>query len=128
MAVESRIGARLAGSLLKVEGAVGVVAWRLGELPVERWTEGEPSPVAGRVIAALTGSLEKGLEDLSMGQLGQIWWQTDEIQCVGFRAGDWQVLVLAKAEVDTGSLRTGVAGVLEKMWEAGNLSGREEPT
>jgi len=23
---------------------------------------------------------------------------------------------------------TGVAGVLEKMWEAGNLSGREEPT
>ena len=108
--------ADLVSLLLNVEEVRGAVAWKLGELPQGRWNDESRDELAFSLLAALTGSLEKGIEDLNLGQLTQIWWQTDEAQCVGFRAGEWAVLVIAYPKVNIGKLRTRVAGVLDENW------------
>jgi predicted regulator of Ras-like GTPase activity (Roadblock/LC7/MglB family) len=108
--------ADLVALLLDVEEVLGAVAWKLGELPRGRWNDDSQDELAFSLLAALTGSLEKGIEDLNLGQLSQIWWQTDEAQCVGFRAGEWEVLVIADPKANVGKLRTRVAGALDENW------------
>lgn len=108
--------ADLISLLLNVEEVRGAVVWRLGDLPQGRWNDESRDELAFSLLAALTGSLEKGIEDVNLGRLSQIWWQTDEAQCVGFRAGDWEVLVIADPSANIGKLRTGVAGVLDRNW------------
>ena len=107
---------QLIGALLGVDGMRGAVVWRLGELPRSRWIDGTGDAMAAPLLAALTGSLERGIEDLNLGHLNQIWWQTDRIQCVGFRAGEWEVLVFAAPNANIGGLRTGVARILDDKW------------
>lgn len=106
----------LLDALLDIEDVSGAVVWRIGELPQGRWNDESRDELAFSLLAALTGSLEKGIKDLSLGHLNQIWWQTDQAQCVGFRAGDWEVLVVATADAGIGGLRTRVASVLDKKW------------
>ncbi len=108
--------AEMISLLLEVEDVRGAVAWRLGDLPRGRWIDDSQDELAFSLLAALTGSLEKGIEDLKLGRLGQIWWQTDEAQCVGFRAGEWEVLVIVEPSAKIGTLRTRVAGVLDENW------------
>ena len=102
--------------LLEVEEVRGAVVWRLGDLPQGRWNDESQDELAFSLLAALTGSLEKGIEDLRLGRLSQIWWQTPEAQCVGFRAGEWEVLVIAEPTANIGKLRTRVASVLDENW------------
>ncbi len=106
----------LIDALLGVGDVSGAVVWRLGELPRGRWNDESGGAIAFPLLAALTGSLEKGIEDLNLGQLSQIWWQTDKVQCVGFRAGEWEVLVFAAPDANIGGLRTGVARILDDKW------------
>ncbi|MDP6349974.1 MAG: hypothetical protein QF719_03560 [Chloroflexota bacterium] len=106
----------LINTLLGVDAVRGAVVWRLGELPRSRWADDYGDAMIAPLLAALTGSLEKGIEDLNLGHLSQIWWQTDRIQCVGFRAGSWEVLVFAAPDANIGGLRTGVARILDDKW------------
>lgn len=108
--------ADLVALLLNVEEVLGAVAWKLGELPQGRWNDESRDELAFSLLAALTGSLKKGIEDLNLGQLSQIWWQTDQAQCVGFCAGEWEVLVIADPRANVGKLRTRVATVLDEYW------------
>ena len=115
----------LVAVLLGIDDVQGAVVWRLGDVPVAEWKQGYASPVAGRMLAALFGGLEKGVEDIGFGHLSQLWWQSDHVQCVGFRAGEWQVLVLADARLDVAGLRTRVAETLAGHWDESESSNEE---
>ena len=102
--------------LIETQEIVGAVVWRDGDVPIGSWNEETQDGLASSLLAALTGNLEKGVEDLGLGQISQIWWQTQDAQCLGFRAGEWEVLVFADAVANLGKLRTGVAKVLDENW------------
>ncbi len=115
-AQEATPKAGLVSLLLNVEEVRGAVTWKLGELPEGRWNDDSPDELAFSLLAALTGSLEEGIGGLNLGQLRQIWWQTDKAQCIGFRAGEREVLVIADLKANIGKLRTSVASVLDDNW------------
>lgn len=117
--------AALAVALAAIEGVGLAAVWKLGEVPVCHSAPNGLPPATGKMLCALMGTLEKRVEDLGLGHLTQLWWQADRVQCVGFRAGEWQVLVLAEAASDVGSLRTQVAGVVSTFWENVQNSGEE---
>jgi predicted regulator of Ras-like GTPase activity (Roadblock/LC7/MglB family) len=102
--------------LIETEEIVGAVVWRDGDVPIGSWKEEAQDDLGSSLLAALMENLEKGVKDLGLGQISQIWWQTQDAQCLGFRAGEWEVLVFADAVANLGKLRTGVAKVLDENW------------
>ncbi len=116
----------LAAALLGIDDVKGAVVWRLGGVPVASWKREYASPVAGRMLAALFGGLEKGVEDMGFGHISQLWWQSDDVQCIGFRVGEWQVLVLADTRLDIAGLRTRVAETVAGYWDESKTSNQEE--
>ena len=102
--------------LLEIQEVFGAVVWRDGAVPIGCWKAEAQDSLAFSLLAALTGNLEKGIDDLGLGRINQIWWETQDAQCVGFRAGEWAVLVFADAAANLGKLRTEVAKVLDENW------------
>ena len=69
------------------------------------------------MLSAAVGAFETDIEGLGFGQVSQIWWQSDDVQCVGFWAGEWQVLVMARADLSVAELRSNVAETVGKFWD-----------
>ena len=107
---------QLAESLAALDEVRSAVVWRLGGVPVTAHAGENLASLDGRMLSALVGGFEKGVEDLGFGEVSQIWWQSSDVQCVGFRAGKWQVLVIADPGVSVSTLRTGVAETVEEFW------------
>ena len=115
---------QLAESLASLAEVRSAVVWRLGGVPVTSQARGNFSSLSGRMLSALVGGFEKDVEDLGFGEVSQIWWQSDDLQCVGFRAGELQVLVVAGAELSVSALRTQVAETVGRFWgDAGRTDG-----
>tara|TARA_Y100000588_G_C14148898_1_gene879669 strand:+ start:35 stop:400 length:366 start_codon:yes stop_codon:yes gene_type:complete len=113
---EENGGSALVEELTNIDSVEGVVVWRLGKLPVSSWKKDNYSHVCSGMLSALTGNLEKGIEDLGLGNIDQLWWQSDLFQCVGFRVSEFQILVVASRAATVAELRTQVASKVDSMW------------
>lgn len=102
--------------LTNIDSVEGVVVWQLGELPVSNWKKDKYSHATAGMLSALTGNLEKGVEDLGLGNIDQLWWQSELFQCVGFRVSDLQILVVASRASTVAELRTEVASRVDSVW------------
>ena len=107
----------LAESLASLEGVRSAVVWRSGGVPFTAHSHQDFSSLRGRMLSAAVGAFETDIDRLGFGQISQIWWQSDEVQCVGFRAGEWQVLVVAGADLSVATLRSNVAETVGKFWD-----------
>ena len=107
----------LAESLASLEGVRSAVVWRSGGVPVTAHSHEDFSSLQGRMLSAAVGAFETDIDRLGFGQISQIWWQSDDAQCVGFRAGEWQVLVVAGADLGVATLRSNVAETVGKFWD-----------
>lgn len=108
---------RLAESLASLEGVRSAVVWRSGGVPVTAHSHEDFSSLQGRMLSAAVGAFETDIDRLGFGQISHIWWQSDDAQCVGFRAGEWQVLVVAGADFGVATLRSNVAETVGKFWD-----------
>ena len=108
---------QLAESLASLEEVRSAVVWRSGDVPVTAHQRDDFSSLHGRMLSAAVGALETDIERLGFGRISQIWWQSDDVQCVGFWAGEWQVLVVAGADLSVAALRSNVAEAVSRFWD-----------
>ncbi len=115
---------QLAESLASLAEVRSAIVWRSSGVPVTAYQSEGFSSLHGRMLSAAVGSFEADIESLGFGQVSQIWWQSDDAQCVGFRAGEWRVLVLAGADLSVAELRSNVAETVGRFWN--EIGGTDE--
>ena len=109
----------LATNLAAIDDVTAAIVWRPGEAPVTVTRSANFAPLTGRMLSAIVATFEQNVHDLGCGTLRQLWWESDDLQCVGFRSGEWQVLVLADVHMGTGTLRENVARAVSDYWDSG---------
>lgn len=94
-----------------MEGVTGAVVWRLGDAPVGDLGGVADSPGPG-LLAAGIGSMEHVVEAIGLGQIEELWFMTDDAQCLAIRVGQWQAVLIGGINIDVEMLRDRVAEML----------------
>ncbi len=98
--------------ILEIPDVNGAVVWRLGEPPVGSLPE-PASPVAPGLLSAGVGSMEQVVETVGLGQIEDLWFLTDSVQCLAVRLGQWQAVITTSVSTDASGLRARIADLLE---------------
>lgn len=97
-------------ALPRVEGAV---VWRLGDAPVGHLDE-RANPAAPGLLAAGIGSIEHVVESAGLGQIEELWFLTDNVQCLAVRFAEWQAIVVTTTAADIEALRDQITDLLDQ--------------
>ena len=97
-------------ALPSVEGAI---VWRFGGAPIGRLDENE-IPAAPGLLSAWIGSIEHVVESSGLGQIEELWFLTDKVQCLAVRFGEWQAIVVTSTSGDIETLRDQITDLLNK--------------
>ena len=89
----------------------GAVVWKLGETPVGT-LPAPATPVAPGLLSAGVGSMEQVVEIVGLGQIEDLWFLTDSVQCLAIRWEDWQAVVTTSVDTDVGGLRDKITEAL----------------
>ena len=109
MSEAAELHARIA-ALPRVEGAV---VWRLGDVPVGRLDRMANAAAPG-LLAAGIGSIEQVVESAGLGQIEELWFLTDNVQCLAVRFAEWQAIVVTATAADIEALRDQITDLLDK--------------
>lgn len=98
-------------SLRRMDGVTGVVVWRIGDVPVGDIGGTVESPATG-LLAAGIGSMEHVVETVGLGQIEELWFVTEDVQCLAVRVGYWQAVLVGGINIDIETLRDRVTEML----------------
>lgn len=98
-------------NLRRMEGVTGTVVWRIGDAPVGDIGGVSESPAAG-LLAAGIGSMEHVVETIGLGQIEELWFVTEDAQCLAIRMGHWQAVLVGGINIDIETLRDRVTEML----------------
>ena len=79
----------------------GAVVWRIGGAPFGDLGETATAAAPGLLSAGI-GSIEHVTEVAGLGQIEELWFLTDSLQCLVVRLGEWQAFVTAGPGADGG--------------------------
>ena len=59
-----------------------------------------------------SGTMEQAVETMGLGQIAEIWFVTEDTQCLALRSGRWQAVVVGGLDMDVDSVRDGLSSLL----------------
>lgn len=98
-------------------GVTGTAVWRVGEIPTGD-LGGRGGPVGPGLLSASIGTMEQAVETMGLGLISEIWFVTEDTQCLAMRSGQWQAVVVGGLEMDVDSVRDGLTSLLAENPEA----------
>lgn len=107
----------LHAGIQRLPGVTGTAVWRSGEIPTGD-LGGRGGPVGPGLLSASIGTMEQAVETMGLGQISEIWFVTEDTQCLAMRSGQWQAVVVGGLEMDVDSVRDGLTSLLAENPEA----------
>lgn len=101
----------LHSGIQRLPGVTGSAVWRIGEIPTGD-LGGRGGPVGPGLLSASIGTMEQACETMGLGQIAEIWFVTQDTQCLAIRSGQWQAVVVGGLELDVDSVRDGLTSLL----------------
>lgn len=95
----------------RLPGITGAAVWRIGEIPTGD-LGGRGGPVGPGLLSASIGTMEQAVETMGLGQIAEIWFVTQDTQCLALRSGHWQAVVVGGLEMDVDDIRDRLTGLL----------------
>lgn len=97
--------------IYRLPGITGAAVWRIGEIPTGD-LGGRGGPVGPGLLSASIGTMEQAVETMGLGQIAEIWFVTQDTQCLALRSGHWQAVVVGGLEMDVDDIRDRLTGLL----------------
>ena len=63
--------------------------------------------------------MEQAVEAMGLGLIAEIWFVTQDTQCLALRSGHWQAVVVGGLEMDVDDIRDRLSGLLADVDEPG---------
>lgn len=101
----------LQAGIRRLPGARGTAVWQVGDIPTGD-LGGRGGPVGPGLLAASIGTMEQAVETTGLGQISEIWFVTEDVQCLAIRSGPWQAVVIGDLEMDVDVVRDGLTSLL----------------
>ena len=101
----------LHAAIQRLPGVTGTAVWKAGEIPTGD-LGGRAGPVGPGLLSASIATMEQAVETMGLGQIAEIWFVTDDTQCLALRSGQWQAVVVGGLEMDVDSVRDGLTNLL----------------
>ena len=101
----------LHAGIQRLPGVTGAAVWRSGEIPTGDFG-GRGGPVGPGLLSASLGTMEQAVETMGLGQIAEIWFVTEDTQCLAIRSGEWQAVVVGGLEMDVERVRDGLSILL----------------
>ncbi|MCY3749045.1 MAG: hypothetical protein OXG64_07095 [Chloroflexi bacterium] len=95
----------------RLSGVTGAAVWRAGEIPTGD-LGGRGGPVGPGLLSASIATMEQAVETMGLGEIVEIWFVTEDTQCLAMRSGHWQAVVVGGLEMDVDSVRDGLTNLL----------------
>jgi len=57
--------------------------------------------------------MEQAVATMGLGQIAEIWFVTEDTQCLAMRSGQWQAVVVGGLDMDVDSVRDGLTDLLD---------------
>lgn len=102
----------------RLPGVTGTAVWRIGEIPTGN-LGGRGGPVGPGLLSASIGTMEQAVATMGLGQIAEIWFVTEDTQCLAMRSGQWQAVVVGGLDMDVDSVRDGLMSLLAVNDETG---------
>lgn len=103
--------ADLHAGIQRLPGVTGAAVWRAGEIPTGN-LGGRGGPVGPGLLSASIGTMEQAVATMGLGQIAEIWFVTEDTQCLAIRSGQWQAVVVGGLAMDVDSVRDGLTSLL----------------
>ena len=103
--------AGLQAEIRRLPGVRGTAVWKIGEIPTGD-LGGRGGPVGPGLLSASIGTMEQAIEAMGLGQIAEIWFVTEDTQCLALRSGQWQAVVVGGLDLDVDSVRDGLSSLL----------------
>lgn len=98
-------------NIQRLPGVTGTAVWKAGEAPTGD-LGGRGGPVGPGLLSASIATMEQAVETMGLGQIAEIWFVTDDTQCLALRSGQWQAVVVGGLEMDVDGVRDGLTNLL----------------
>lgn len=95
----------------RLPGARGTAVWQVGDIPTGD-LGGHGGPAGPGLLAASIGTMEQAVSTMGLGQISEIWFVTEDVQCLAIRFGHWQAAVIGDLEMDVDIVRDGLTSLL----------------
>ncbi|MDE2902547.1 MAG: hypothetical protein OXP73_05910 [Chloroflexota bacterium] len=105
-------------AMRRLPDITGAAVWRIGEIPTGD-LGGRGGPVGPGLLSASIGTMEQAVETMGLGQIAEIWFVTQDTQCLALRSGHWQAVVVGGLEMDVDDIRDRLTGLLADDDEPG---------
>ncbi len=102
----------LHAGIQRLPGVTGTAVWRIGEIPTGN-LGGRGGPVGPGLLSASIGTMEQAVATMGLGQIAEIWFVTEDTQCLAMRSGQWQAVVVGGLDMDVDSVRDGLTDLLD---------------
>lgn len=103
--------ARLQERIRQLPGVRGSAVWRVGDIPTGD-LGGRAGAIGPGLLSASIGTMGQAVEKMGLGQISEIWFATEETQCLAIRSGIWQAVVVGGLDLDVDSIRDGLTDLL----------------
>ena len=100
----------------RLPGVRGTAVWQIGEIPTGD-LGGRGGPVGPGLLSASIGTMEQAVETMGLGQISEIWFVTEDTQCLAIRSGKWQAVVVGGLDLDVDRVRDGLTNLLAEDTE-----------
>ena len=107
------LAAVLNAGIRRLPGVTGTAVWRAGDIPSGD-LGGRGGPVGPGLLSASIGTMEQAVETMGLGEISEIWFVTEDTQCLAVRSGQWQTVVVGGLDMDVDSVRDGLTSLLAK--------------
>ena len=101
----------LHAGIQRLPGVTGAAVWRIGKIPTGD-LGGRGGSIGPGLLSASIGTMEQAVETMGLGQIAEIWFVTQETQCLALRSGQWQAVVIGGLDLDVDSVRDGLTSLL----------------
>lgn len=106
----------LNAEIRRLPGVRGTAVWKAGDIPTGD-LGGRGGPVGPGLLAAGIGTMEQAVAAMGLGQIAEIWFVTEDTQCLAVRTGHWQAVVVGGLDLDVDSVRDGLTNLLAENAE-----------
>jgi hypothetical protein len=110
--------ADLHAGIQRLPGVTGAAVWKIGEIPTGD-LGGHGGSIGPGLLSASIGTMEQAVETMSLGQIAEIWFVTQDTQCLALRSGQWQAVVIGGLDLDVDNVRDGLTSLLAANDEPG---------
>jgi hypothetical protein len=100
----------------RLPGVRGTTVWKVGDIPTGD-LGGRSGPLGPGLLSASIGTMEQAVETMGLGRISEIWFVTDDTQCLAIRYGQLQAVVIGGLEMDVDSVRDGLTNLLAESSE-----------